>query len=387
MATLDYIVLIAYFLVMAVIGIICMFKIKASEDFFMGGRSFGKVLQTFAAFGAGTGSNDPVNVGRTTWTSGLAGIWSVLLWLFVTPFYWIFGVWYRRMRHITIGDWYVERYQSKTLGAAYAVFGIYFYMYYLSSMFTAVVKVSIPLIGPETLVALGLDDPEQLKYWFIPAMSLLIVVYGILGGLKAAYWTDLIQGVGIIVLSIILIPTGLQALIEAFPESGQSEGLYRGFEIMHERTPAEYFQIFGGPRSTEFPPHYIVSLTLLALVGIVVQPHFISTGGGSAKNENSARIGLVTGNFLKRFCTIGWALTGLILLTLMASNVEVAADPDQVWGVASREILSKLNLGLVGLMLACLLGAMMSSADTYMIMTAGLVTRNFSVPFRPNATD
>lgn len=386
MTTLDWIVLGAYFVIMALIGVACWWRIKKQEDFFMGGRSFGKLLQTFAAFGAGTGSNDPVQVGSRVWGSGLAGIWAVLMWLFVTPFYWIFGVWYRRMRHITIGDWYVDRYNSTSLGAAYAVFGTYFYMFYLSAMFTAVVKVAIPLIGADTLQSWGLDDPGDLKFYLIPAMSVLILIYGILGGLKAAYWTDLIQGLGIIILSVILIPTGLQALIDKF-DPGSTEGLMRGFEIMHERTPSEYFAIFGGPRSSEFPFHYILSLTLLGLVGIVVQPHFISTGGGSAKNELSARVGLVSGNFLKRFCTIGWALTGLIVLTLMADSVAIASDPDQVWGFASREILSKLGMGLVGLMLACLLAAMMSSADTYMIMTAGLFTRNFYLPVRPNATE
>ena len=39
---------------------------------------------------------------------------------------------------------------------------------------------------------------------------------------------------------------------------------------------------------------------------------------------------------------------------------EIAAG-ESVWGVAAREILGPLNIGLVGLMLACLLAAMMSS--------------------------
>ena len=60
-------------------------RVKVQEDYFMGGRSFGKLLQTFAAFGSGTGANEPIQIGRTTWTSGLSGIWSVLMWLFVTP--------------------------------------------------------------------------------------------------------------------------------------------------------------------------------------------------------------------------------------------------------------------------------------------------------------
>ena len=75
---LDYLVLLGYFLVMAAIGVWAMRRVKVQEDYFMGGRSFGKLLQTFAAFGAGTGSSDPVNTGRTTFTSGMSGMWSVM---------------------------------------------------------------------------------------------------------------------------------------------------------------------------------------------------------------------------------------------------------------------------------------------------------------------
>ncbi|MFP6907501.1 MAG: hypothetical protein VCG02_19960, partial [Verrucomicrobiota bacterium] len=66
MTALDYLVLITYFLGMAGIGLVAMRKIKKQEDFFMGGRGFGKLLQTFAAFGAGTGSADPINTASTS---------------------------------------------------------------------------------------------------------------------------------------------------------------------------------------------------------------------------------------------------------------------------------------------------------------------------------
>ena len=110
MTVIDYSVLIVYFLGMVGIGLWTMRRVRGQEDFFMGGRGFGKLLQTFAAFGAGTGAHEPVTVGRTAWTSGLSGVWSALMWLFVTPMYWIVAVWYRRMRHLTLGDWFVERY-------------------------------------------------------------------------------------------------------------------------------------------------------------------------------------------------------------------------------------------------------------------------------------
>ena len=369
MRTADYIVLFLYFIGMIAIGIWAMRRVKGQEDYFMGGRGFGKLLQTFAAFGAGTGAHEPVTVGRTCWTSGLSGVWSALMWLFVTPIYWITAVWYRRMRHLTLGDWFVERYESRGLGAAYSAFAVAFYMFYLSTMFTAIASFAAPLLGTNEIAGI------ELKYVLIPGIAAIVILYGVLGGLTAAYWTDLAQGVFIILLSVLLIPFGLWALVKEFGDPA-TMNVFDGFGIMHQRVSEDHFGLFTGPSAGEFPPQYIFSLTLLALIGIVVQPHFIATGGGSAKSEDEARIGLVAGNFLKRLCTVGWALTALIALALLAGNPSLAANPDHVWGVGAREILGPLNLGLVGLMLACLLAAMMSSADCYMIVTSALITRN-----------
>ncbi|MCB1092601.1 MAG: hypothetical protein KDL87_13785, partial [Verrucomicrobiae bacterium] len=326
MTWLDFAVLILYFAGMIAIGLWAMRRVKGQEDYLMGGRGFGKFLQTFAAFGSGTGAHEPVTVGRTAWTSGLSGVWSALMWLFVTPFYWIIGVWYRRMRHLTLGDWFVERYDSRALGVAYSAFAIVFYMFFLSTMFSAIAKFSVPLLGFESIG--GID----VKFILVPAIAVIVVLYGVLGGLTAAYYTDLIQGLLIILLSVLLIPFGLWSLVKSFGDPA-TMGVMDGFRILHERVASDYFSLFSGPSAGEFPVKYIVSLTLLGLVGIVVQPHFIATGGGSAKSEDEARIGLVVGNFLKRLCTAGWAITALIALALLAGNAEIAADPDRVWGV------------------------------------------------------
>lgn len=385
MAALDYIVLIAYFAVMAGIGLVSMLKIKRQEDFFMGGRGFGKILQAFAAFGAGTGSGDPINTARTTFTSGLSGIWSIMSWLFCTPFYWITGVWYRRMRHLTLGDWFVERYQSKHLGAAYTLFGLYFYMVYMAMLFTAVGKFTAPLLG-DTVVIFGQE--RGMEYVLVPVIAVIVILYGVLGGLTAAYWTDLIQGTFIILLSVLLIPFGLSALVAKFGDpaaQGWLGGMYQGFRIMHDRVPEAMFSIVGITTASEFPLYRIAAVAVILLVGVVVQPHFIATGGGSAKSEVNARVGLVTGNFFKRFCTIGWALTALIVLALLADNAELKGDPDKVWGVASRELLWP---GLRGLMLGCLLAALMSSADCYMLVCSALVVRNvYAAYVKPDATE
>ncbi|HMP79543.1 MAG TPA: sodium:solute symporter family protein [Pirellulaceae bacterium] len=381
MLTLDVVVLVAYLLVMIAIGLMAMKRTKTQSDYFLGGRSFGKLLQTFAAFGAGTGAHEPVNVGRTVWTSGLSGVWSAMLWLFVTPIYWLTAVWYRRMRHLTLGDWFVERYESRGLGVAFTLYALAFYMTFLSTMLSAIAKFAIPLLGVETLFG------WNITYVLVIGLGVTVVAYGVVGGLTAAYWTDLIQGTMIILLSVLLIPFGLMALVREYGNP-QTEGWTDGFRILHERVSPEYFSVFHGPSSGEFPLVYIVAFSMLGLVGIVVHPHFIATGGGSAKSENEARIGLVAGNFLKRLCTVGWAIAALIALALLAGNAEIALDRDRAWGVAAREILGPLNIGLVGLMFACLMAAMMSSADTYMLVSSALVVRNVVAPFiAPHATE
>ena len=95
----------------------------------------------------------------------------------------------------------------------------------------------------------------------------------------------------------------------------------------------------------------------------------------------------MTGNFIKRFCTIGWVITALIVLTLYGDNQALIGDADMA-GCGNRELLGPLGIGLVGLMLACLLAALMSSVDCYMLVCSALVVRNIYVPYgNPNATE
>ena len=385
MITADYIVLVVYFLIVAGIGVWSMLRVKGQEDFFMGGRSFGRLLQVFAAFGAGTGSHDVATTARTTYTNGLSGIWSILTNLFVTPFYWFYGVWFRRMRLLTMGDLFVERFQSRAMGVAYTVFGTVFMVNLLGLQFTAIGKVCAVVIGVEqcNLPLVGL---VPIEYILIPGIGAVVIFYGVLGGLRAAYWTDLLQGVCIVVLSVMLIPVGLNALSQRF---GDASGAMDGFRVLHQQLPAEAFEIIGSAKSSEFTLGYIIVITVMNLAGIVVQPYMISIGGGSAKSENAGRVGLMVGTFMKRLCTIGWALTALIILALMAEEMpELVSDPDRAWGVATREILGPFGIGLVGLMLACLIAALMSSADCYMLTASALVVRNLYAKYvNPNASE
>ncbi|MCK4965893.1 sodium:solute symporter family protein, partial [bacterium] len=295
----DIIVMIAYFAVMIGIGIYAARKTKDQEGFFMGGRSFGKLLQTFAAFGAGTSADSPIGTVRNIVIMGLSGIWTVLNWLFCTPFYWFMGKWYRRMRIITTGDFYDERYDSKGLAGTYAIFALVFFMGYISIGFSAASK-TIVAIAPKSIEKLTIEEKSELADFnlikeleerdyslltevekqelddlrvenprglfpfmnvnlLIFIMGMVTLVYSVMGGLTAAYLTDLIQGVMIIFLSLILIPFAMIGISNKFG----GESFLDSFSIMHAKVPEEFFDIFGSAHASDFTWYYVFAIVLM----------------------------------------------------------------------------------------------------------------------------
>ncbi|HLA39359.1 MAG TPA: sodium:solute symporter family protein, partial [Candidatus Glassbacteria bacterium] len=405
----DIIVIVIYIGVMIGIGYWSMKRIKSQEDFFMGGRSFGKLLQIFAMFGSGTSTDSPVGTARNTFVGGLSGIWTVLNYLFCTPFYWFIGLWYRRYRMITMGDFFEERYQSRSMAGMYAIFGLFFFIVWLSVGFSAASK-TIVALTPKPAAELSTSESRELAQFtkmrelesrdytllapvekdelralreahprgnfsyvsgptVIVFIGIVVLLYSWAGGLTAAYLTDFIQSILIIILSFILIPFGLYQISARFGGNGMLDG----FRIMHQKIPEEFFDILGSPFASDFTWYYLLAVTTINLVGIVVQPHMIVVGGGSARDELSARLGILVGNFIKRFLTIFWTLTGLIALGLYVRQI---ADPDLVWGHATLDLLRPVGLGLVGLMIVSLMAALMSSASCYILVASSLLVRN-----------
>ncbi|MCD6308055.1 MAG: sodium:solute symporter family protein, partial [Candidatus Latescibacteria bacterium] len=109
---IDIAVIIAYLLLMIGIGIWSSRTVKGTGDFFIGGRRFGKFMTIMFNFGTGTHSDQAVGVISKCYAVGLAGIWYQWLWLMVTPFYWIIGPLLRRLRVVTMADYFRSRYNQ-----------------------------------------------------------------------------------------------------------------------------------------------------------------------------------------------------------------------------------------------------------------------------------
>ncbi|NOX65706.1 MAG: sodium:solute symporter family protein [Chlorobi bacterium] len=416
---IDILVIVSYFLVIIAIGFWSMSRIKDQEDYFLAGRRFGKFIQTFAAFGQGTSADTAIGVSTTTFSNGASGIWSSLLYLFSTPLYWLVMPWMRRLRLITLGDFFEERYGSKALAGVYAIIGTIGMMAILSVGFSAVTK-TVAALTPKEIsqftveekaeydmakeldnlraadyVTLNADQKERLAelnfikpqktfsqinqnilMWLI---VFIVLAYAITGGLEAAFITDTIQGIFIIILSFLLIPFALSKISLIY----NGNGMFDAFRIIHEQLPESTFEIFGSPSAIDFTWYYILALAVMGTLNVVIQPNSL-VANGSAKNEYAARVGFVAGSFMKRFVTVLWGFFAIIAIVLYSGEI---SNPDYVWGYATLDLLGGLNIGLIGLMIASLLAAQMSTSDCLMITSSSLLTHNLYRPLFPNRSE
>jgi Na+/proline symporter len=423
----DWAILWTYLIGVTCIGLWSYRKVKNMADFFMGGRRFGKVFMMFFAFGAGTSSEQAISVVAGTWRAGLAGIWWQFLWLWATPFYWIIAPVLRRMRALTTADFFEARYNAST-AALYSIYGIIMSIVFIAGglygsgkmvnaltggeldNLAAQVDIQVPAVAwNEETKAFESGTRRLQGYEFaILAMTVLFVAYGMAGGLGAAIITDFIQGILTITFSFLLLPFVFKQ-IGGFGHLHDQGELKQGmFDLV---ASAEVAEALGGEPITLF---YVIMLSVTALAGIVVQPHIMGVCG-AGKTEFEGRFGFTVGNFLKRFCTIAWTFTGLACIVWYLganSPLKDSDNPDDraayaaltqkvspefrnlpeeeqaeinaidkgfgdaLFGRAAYDILPTIAPGLVGLLLASLLAAVMSTSDAQMVVSSGLFTEN-----------
>ena len=339
---LDLGVVFAYFLGLTWVGIKTYSSVKNTGDYFMGGRRFGKILMIGHAMGTGTHTDQPVSVAGACYQYGLAGIWYQWIWMFSTPFYWLLSPVYRRLRYITTGDFFERRY-GKTLGAWYSAMGL---LYFTTNC-------GLMLKGTATTIDV-VTNGEVPSDYAVLIMTALFVTYSIIGGLVAAVITDFIQGIFILILSFLLIPFALNAA--------------GGISAIHDGLPAEMFSFIAPSEITLF---FIVMVVINGLVSIVVQPHHMAVGG-AGKEEIACRTGWTYGNFMKRIMTLSWAFTGVFVAFLFPGLDN--ENREMAFGLAINNL---LPAGLIGLMLASMAAAVMSSCDSFMVGGSALFTRNF----------
>jgi Na+/proline symporter len=356
MTIIDYIVLFGFFIAITIFGLWISRKIRSSDGYFRGERKFKWWIMMGQAFGTGTHAEMPVAQTGVTFHLGFATIWYQWKNMLITPFYWLLAPFYRRSERTTVGEIIEDRY-GRRLGLTYSVFAIAFFVFNMGAMLQGAGKV-ISVASGNMISSNGV----------VLVMTAAFLIYSFFGGLVASAHTDFVQSFLIILLSMLLIPFGLKEI--------------NGFGTMKEVLPDDYFTLFSKASGMDF--FTIAMLAVNGIVGITAQPHMVSMCA-TGNTERSGRIGQTFGSLVKRLCTIGWALTGLIVAALVMKNEVNLADPEMAFGYATRTLLLP---GLTGLMLAAIVAANMSSCSNFMVNTGALFTQNLYKRYmNPGATD
>ncbi len=345
LAPVDWIVLVVYLLAMAAIGIVVGLKVKDTDHYFLGKRKFSKWLMIGQSFGQGTHAEMPVSLVGAVYSVGASGIWYQWKNLFATPFYWVMAPVFRRIRRTTLAEMSEDRYGA-WMGNIYTVFALSFFTINTASMLKGAGKV----INQATGGQLGVDT-------VILGMTAVFIAYSFIGGLVASAWTDFFQGFLIIALSFMLIPPGL--------------ALVGGMDGLRETLSSDQLSL-ATPQG--IGPWVIAVLTLNGLIGIMAQPHMLAAVG-TGEDERACRIGFMGGNFVKRFCTVGWGIVGLVVLAAVAQgSFGPLEDPEDAFGLACRQLLFP---GALGLLVASVLAANMSTSSAFMVDSGALFTQSF----------
>ena len=381
--TLDWVIIAVFFTIVLGIGWYASLSAgKSSSEFFLGGRGMPWWLLGISMVACTFSADTPNLVTGMVREDGVAknwAWWAFLITGMVTVF--IYARLWRRSNVMTDLEFYELRY-----GGKYASFLRGFRSLYLGILFNCLIMGSVTLAAIKIgAVMLGLDPVTT-----VVGASIVVVLYAVLGGIKGVIWADFFQ------YSIAMVGAVMAAYVAVSqPEVG---GLTELFNHPILQDKLDIIPSFSDP-SVYIP---------LLIIPIAVQwwavwyPGAEPGGGGyiaqrmlSAKDEKNAIGATLLFNFahyaLRPWPWIIVALASLVIFPDLDSiKAEFPNIADQYLGhdVAYPAMLTRLGTGWLGLVVASLIAAYMSTIGTHLNWGSSYVVNDFYKRFvKPDATE
>ncbi len=342
---LELIVIAVYFLGMIAIGVASRRKARQADDFFVAGRKGSSLLITGSLLATIVGGSATVGMAGLGFSQGLTGVWwllvgsigLVILGLFLAEKVRRFGLY-------TLPELVEKQYDGRIALAA-SILIVVAWIGIIAGQIVASGKI---------MSVLGIGSPIL---WMV-IFTVVFVGYTILGGQYAVIRTDTLQAV-IIFAGIF----GVLALV--LSRLGGLTGLRVSL------SPEQ----FAFPLSSQFGGKELIKILLLVGLTYVVGPDMYSRLF-CAKDSKTARMSVFwTALFI---IPIAFAIT---LIGMGASALFPQISPEQAFPVVIKEVLPPFIGGLV---LAALLCAVMSSADTCLLSASTILTVDIVGRFKPS---
>ena len=364
--------IVIYLLMMLVIGFMFSKNNSNSTDFYLGGRKMGPFVTAMSAEASDMSSWLLMGLPGVAYLSGMAdpawtaiglGVGTWLNWLFVA----------RRLRRysaginaITVPEFYSKRYhdRSNVLNAIAALVIIVFFIPYTASGFAACGKLFNSLFGVDYMTAMIVA-------------ALIIVGYTIMGGFKAVCTTDLVQSIIMTIALVVVVCFGVTTAggMDAVIENAKALPGYLSMTATHNAASG-----------SSSPYGFITIVSTMAWgLGYFGMPHIL-VRFMAIEDENKLVLS-------RRVATV-WvfiAMAVAIFIGIVGLGMTNAGVLGYLEGTTSETIIVEIA-GLIssygifpavvaGLILAGILAATMSTADSQMLAAASGVSQNIVQDF------
>jgi sodium/proline symporter len=348
-------VVLAYFVLMFAIGAWANTKMKSAKEFLVAGQSLGFFVMAIASFSSIQSGWGMVGGTGQTYAWGLQALIAVGLF---APFgfaaaWFLLGSrlnWIGKKHNVySVPDLIRIRFQDRTSHATMSVAVFIASIAYMTAQVTSIGVIISLLLGTSVSTSVWIG-------------SLVVAAYTMAGGMLAAVWTDLVQGVLMVVMSVGLFFFAVQVA-----------GGWTPMLDTITASSAELLSIDGVK-----PPTYIFAFGLLIFVGAVGQPQLL-TKFLMLRDMTQLKWGAAVAG-------IAYAITTLfsIGIGLATRSMTITGDAPELENIDDTAIWfldSVTNPIVGGIAMTGLLAAIMSSASSFITIGASSMMRDLPAAF------
>jgi SSS family solute:Na+ symporter len=354
LVALDIAIIVAYFAAVFGIGLYFIRKGRTTEDYFLAGRDAAWWAIGASLFSSNIGSEHFIGLAGSGAASGLAvGHFEWLAAMILLVLGWVFVPFYLRSNVYTMPEFLERRYNPACRT----------YLAGISLVAYVFTKISVAIFAGALVLqaVLGWDMWRS-------ALALVVAtgIYTVAGGLSAVIYTEVMQTVVLIVGALSLMFIGL--------------GRVGGFAGLEAGVPEGFFHMMKPPDHPDFPWTGIFFGAPILGIWYWCTDQVIVQRVLAAKDEGHAKGGAVLAGFLKILPVFMLVVPGMIARALYPE--EMSADSNSAFPLL---VIRLMPVGLVGLMVAAMLAALMSSLASVFNSSSTIFTMDFYRKVRPGA--
>lgn len=328
-------------------------KEDSLEDHYLGGRAFGFSVLFLTLYATQYSGNSFMGFVGKAYRGGFPVLYTVVAMMAVIGGYFIYAPRLyrlsRRKKYVTLGDYVQDRFSFRPLTILIVLIGIFGLGNYVLTNLLALGKLAEIVSG----------NRVDFNYAVI-ALAVVMLIYETLGGMRSVAWTDVTQGV------ILLISLGFIAFALFFHLGGPG-GVAAGLESVRPD--------IWDPPSLKQKITWLSSV-MLFFFGISMYPHAVQRIY-AAKDEKTLRRSLQVMSFMPLVTTFFLVLLGVMAISIFPSLEGVESDRTTL--LMLGKLMDELPaLALMGpLLVAAVIAATMSTIDSALLAISSMVTNDF----------